>query len=277
MTKPLEQTWQSWIARNFARKCTKQDMLKVMVDAGIEESVALYNLEQHLTGEHKELDQYQQEASYLFQHENTFKTSDGKVMQVTMRCDSPDIAVIEDFMSHEECDELCSLSKGSLRKSEVVDDATGEGVTHKDRTSEGTDFSIGENKLITTIENRISEITGQPIINGEGTQILHYIKGAEYLPHYDYFPENEGGQNNMRSGGQRIITFIMYLNNVEAGGATIFPEVNLNIYPKKGSALYFSYFNSLGQVDPRTLHGGAPVTMGEKWIATKWIREREYT
>ncbi|HEX5664436.1 MAG TPA: 2-oxoglutarate-dependent dioxygenase, partial [Xanthomonadaceae bacterium] len=26
----------------------------------------------------------------------------------------------------------------------------------------------------------------------------------------------------------------------------------------------------------RTLHGGAPVLAGEKWVATKWLREREF-
>lgn len=68
----------------------------------------------------------------------------------------------------------------------------------------------------------------------------------------------------------------MYLNNVTAGGATIFPHINLNIYPNKGSVLHFSYYNSLRQVNTNTLHGDVPVLAGEKWIATKWIREREY-
>lgn len=115
-----------------------------------------------------------------------------------------------------------------------------------------------------------------PVNHGEGIQILNYANGGEYKPHFDYLPDNEGGQANMQKGGQRIITIIMYLNNVITGGATIFPEINLNIYPKKGSALYFSYYSTNGEVDPLTLHGGSPVIVGEKWIATKWIREQPY-
>jgi len=213
---------------------------------------------------------------YLFQHENTLTTSDGHRTYITMRCQKPDVVLLENFMSEDECDALCELSKGSLTKSEVVDDATGKGVEHQDRTSQGTYFTLGENPLVQKIEKRISEITAIPVENGEGIQILNYIDGGEYKPHYDYFPDNEGGRANMSEAGQRIITIVMYLNDVAAGGATIFPEINMNIYPKKGSALYFSYFNGAGQPDPLTLHGGSPVIEGEKWIATKWLRENSF-
>ncbi len=39
---------------------------------------------------------------------------------------------------------------------------------------------------------------------------------------------------------------------------------------------HFEYCNSLGQVDPKSLHGGTPVVIGEKWIATKWMRQTRY-
>jgi prolyl 4-hydroxylase len=78
-------------------------------------------------------------------------------------------------------------------------------------------------------------------------------------------------------GGQRISTLIMYLNDVPAGGSTVFPEVGLDVLPRKGNALYFAYATEDGQLDRRSLHGGSPVGAGEKWIATKWIRQRPYT
>lgn len=285
MVHILETSWQSWIKENNQRGCTKPDMLKVMTDAGISEETAQFNLALYEASNNPKSNvnhisnvmEKSKGNSYLFQHENDLKTKDGQVMHVSMRCDTPDIVLIDNFMSEKECDELCELSKGSLTKSEVVDDKTGDGVEHQDRTSQGTYFTLGQNSLVEKIEARINEITGIPVINGEGIQILNYIDGGEYKPHFDYFPDNEGGQTNMSQGGQRIITVIMYLNDVNAGGATIFPELNLNIYPKKGSAVYFSYFNAAGQIDPLTLHGGAPVIEGEKWIATKWLRENAYT
>ncbi|MEE9331383.1 MAG: 2OG-Fe(II) oxygenase [Methylophilaceae bacterium] len=291
MVHILDTTWQNWIKENYLRGCNKPDMLSIMTKAGIPEETAQFNLtlyeasknpKSNINTAFNELKQAnpnkadEKNASYLFQLENNLETSDGKVMQVSMRCNAPDIVLLDDFMSDAECDELCALSKGSLSKSEVVDDTTGEGVKHKDRTSQGTFFILGQNALVEKIETRISEITGIPSPNGEGIQILNYIDGGEYKPHFDYFPDSEGGRSNMSQGGQRIITVIMYLNDVAAGGATIFPEINLNIYPKKGSALYFSYFNDAEEVDPLTLHGGAPVISGEKWIATKWLRLNTY-
>jgi prolyl 4-hydroxylase len=291
VTYILDTNWQNWIKDNFNRGCNRADMLNTMINAGITEEAANFNLALYEANQHPKSIQSATfnnqtktqpakqiaEGSYLFQLENNLQTSDGQTMQVTMRCDSPDVALLDNFMSASECDKLCALSKGSLTKSTVVDDKTGEGVKHQDRTSQGTYFTLGQNSLVEKIETRISELTGIPAINGEGIQILNYVDGDEYKPHFDYFPDNEGGQANMAKGGQRIMTFVMYLNDVTAGGETVFPAINLKVFPKKGSALYFSYFNSKGEVDPLTLHGGAPVIKGEKWIATKWIHQHAYT
>ena len=147
-------------------------------------------------------------------------------------------------------------------------------MSHDGRTSEGMAFKLSETEVIKTIEHRIYELSNLPIENGEGIQVLHYPIGTEFRPHYDYFPENHlGSKEFLEQGGQRVATLVMYLNDVDEGGETVFPELNLSVYPKKGSALYFSYANSLGQLDEKTLHGGAPVVKGEKWIATKWIRK----
>lgn len=284
----LDKAWQDWIGENILRGCTRPAMLKDMLKAGIAEETALFNLANFvpITGAGKGIDtcaktsvksgDYVQEASYLFQYENAIATKDGQRIQVAMRMTKPDLVLLDNFMTHEECDAFCELSKSTLTKSTVVDDATGDSVNHEHRISLGTYFTLGQNDLVKKIETRIAEVTGTPVPNGEGFQILNYVGGGEYRPHFDYFPDNAGGHVHTAHGGQRIITVIMYLNEVKAGGATVLPDINLSIYPKKGSALYFSYFNSKGQVDPSTLHGGAPVIEGEKWIATKWIREKVY-
>jgi prolyl 4-hydroxylase len=280
----LDKPWQNWINENFARGCAFEAMLADMLKAGIAKDVALFNLnnrsDQALViaegGSNQQDGPYEQEASYLFQHDNTIVTLDGQQIQVAMRVTAPDVVLLDNFMTHEECDAFCELSKSTLVKSTVVDDATGASVGHEHRTSMGTYFTLGQNDLVKKIEARIAEVTGTPVPNGEGIQILNYVGGGEYRPHFDYFPDTIGGRVHTAKSGQRTITVIMYLNEVKAGGATVLPSINLSVYPKKGSALYFSYLNSKGQVDPSTLHGGAPVIQGEKWIATKWIRERIY-
>ena len=78
----------------------------------------------------------------------------------------------------------------------------------------------------------------------------------------------------MRRGGQRVATLVLYLNAPAQGGATTFPDVGLEVTPHPGHAVFFSYARP--DPDTRTLHAGAPVHAGEKWIATKWLREREF-
>ena len=119
-------------------------------------------------------------------------------------------------------------------------------------------------------------MTRWPLANGEPLQILHYGVGAEYQPHYDYFaPEDQGTPTLLTHGGQRVATVIIYLNTPDAGGATVFPDVGLEVAPIRGNAVFFSYDRPAPV--SRTLHGGTPVVAGEKWIATRWMREHVYT
>jgi prolyl 4-hydroxylase len=75
----------------------------------------------------------------------------------------------------------------------------------------------------------------------------------------------------LQRGGQRVATLVMYLNTPNQGGGTTFPDVSLEVAPIKGNAVFFSYDRP--HAVTRTLHGGAPVVEGEKWVATKWLRE----
>lgn len=207
---------------------------------------------------------------------NTITTSDREV-HVLINMAMPRIVLLGNLLSHEECDELIRLSASKLKRSTTVDRVTGEAYIEKDRTSEGTYFHINENPFIARLDKRISEVMSWPVENGEGIQILHYNRGAEYKPHFDYFPPEEAGSGvHLAHGGQRVATLVMYLNDVDEGGETIFPDIGLNIAPRKGSAAYFAYCDQHNRVDPLTLHGGNPVIRGEKWIATKWMRQREY-
>jgi prolyl 4-hydroxylase len=66
------------------------------------------------------------------------------------------------------------------------------------------------------------------------------------------------------------------LNDVPAGGETSFPELGWAITPRLGHAAYFEYCDSRGVVDWRSLHAGNPVLEGEKWVASKWMRQRRF-
>jgi prolyl 4-hydroxylase len=187
----------------------------------------------------------------------------------------PRVVVFSGLLSHEECDGLIEAARGRMARSDVVHSDTGGSEIHEARTSDGMFFLRGENDLCQRIEARLAALVGWPIENGEGIQILHYRPGAEYKPHYDYFdPKAKGTPTILKRGGQRVATVVMYLNDAKVGGGTTFPDVNLEVAPVKGNAVFFSYDKA--HPSSRTLHGGAPVVEGEKWIATKWLREGEF-
>lgn len=186
---------------------------------------------------------------------------------------SPRIILLRNFLSEKECNHLQTKAKPHLKRSEVINESGGEGLIHEGRTSLGMFFETrGIDPIISRIEERISHLTMMPIENGEAIQVLNYKPGAEFKPHHDYFErDSAGGQNSLKNGEQRMATVIMYLNTAKEGGETIFPEVNLKIAPQKGNAILFYNCSPDGKEDPLTLHGGAPVIKGEKWIATKWV------
>jgi prolyl 4-hydroxylase len=196
-------------------------------------------------------------------------------VQVLAAMRNPRIVVLGGLLTHDECDELMALAEARLARSETVQLDTGGSEVNAARTSEGMFFGRAEHAVCGRIEARIAALLDWPVENGEGLQILRYKPGAEYKPHYDYFdPSQPGTPAILKRGGQRVATIVMYLNTPGQGGATVFPDVNLEVAPIKGNAVFFSYDRPHPMT--RSLHGGTPVVAGEKWVATKWLREGRF-
>lgn len=187
---------------------------------------------------------------------------------------NPRVVLFGNFLSDEECAGVIAQATVRLAPSKTVNPEGGE-MAHPHRTSSGMFFKHAETPLIRTIEERIAKLVNWPIENGEAMQVLQYLPGAEYRPHYDYFgAENPSYAKILARGGQRVGTFLMYLGEPEAGGGTVFPDIGLEVAPKRGNALFFSY--PVADPSSRSLHGGQPVVAGEKWVATKWLREGRF-
>ncbi|MFC3111175.1 2OG-Fe(II) oxygenase [Undibacterium arcticum] len=283
--------WIRWIAENIERGVPPQTLIDTLVQHRFERGQATYEVESRLPGyllqkraapapaaaaaKSSAATQYQYEK--MGPQPGNSITIDGHTIGLQMSLAQPHLMVFGNVLSKEECEQLIALSQSKLARSTTVDEQTGKAEWHADRTSSGTFFALNETPLIAKLDQRIAQLMQMPVVNGEGLQILNYQIGGEYKPHYDYFPPDQpGSAQHIAIGGQRVATLIIYLNEVEEGGATIFPELGLTVTPVQGSAVYFSYSNSKNQLDPRTYHGGNPVTKGEKWIATKWMRQREY-
>lgn len=201
----------------------------------------------------------------------------GREFRVLLRLQRPVVATVERLFSAEECERLITQASPRLRRSTVVDPLTGTNAVADYRESEGMFFRLGEDPFIAELDERVSAVMGCPVAHGEGLQVLRYRTGGHTAPHFDFLiPSNAANSESIARSGQRISTLIVYLNDVAEGGETVFPAAGLSVIPRRGNALYFEYTNSRQQVDQWTLHAGAPVVAGEKWVVTKWMRARPF-
>ena len=137
-------------------------------------------------------------------------------------------------------------------------------------------------KVVPVVSKRIELITGlstqyKPIrSSAEPFQLVNYGLAGQYEPHFDFFEKQEDLAylpEFLANGGDRIVTFMLYLTEVTEGGATVFPYLNIRIPPIKNGAAFWFNIKPSGELDRRTQHAGCPVLLGEKWVANKWIRE----
>jgi prolyl 4-hydroxylase len=273
----------AWIIAQAQAGCRPDDVLAAMRGSGWQEDVAIQALEETLAT-HLQAHPPAQALSLppagpvpepaLAQSPSVVWAGDREV-QVLMSMRLPRVVVFGGLLSHEECDQLVDLSRTRLARSETVVNATGGSEVNTARTSDGMFFGRAEFALCELIEQRIAALVNWPATHGEGLQVLRYRPGAEYQAHHDYFdPAQPGASTILSRGGQRVGTVVMYLNTPERGGATTFPDAGLAVNPVKGNAVFFNYDRPHPATG--TLHGGAPVLQGEKWVATKWLRQGRF-
>ncbi|MCM3629686.1 2OG-Fe(II) oxygenase [Paenibacillus glycanilyticus] len=204
--------------------------------------------------------------------EQTIVTSTGnkivtkdKEIRIVGKLEEPLILILENVLSSTECDLLIELAAARMQRAKIGNSRDVSDV----RTSSSMFFEESENESIVQVESRIAELMNIPVAHAEPLQVLRYQPGEQYHPHYDYFTSGSNMNN-------RISTLVMYLNDVEEGGETYFPSLHFSVTPKKGSAVYFEYFYNDTRLNELTLHAGHPVTAGEKWVATQWMRRQRY-
>ena len=279
ITQAITPELRRWIIDQAEAGCRPQDVIESMKTSGWNEDVAVKAMEntlrEHLAtlpADAEDLPPATAVPGPALDAAPTLLDVAGHRMQVLTTMKHPRVVVFGGLLTDEECSALMALAAPRLARSETVDNATGGSEVNAARTSDGMFFERGEHALIRTIEQRIADLLQWPLENGEGLQILRYRPGAEYRPHHDYFdPVHSGTPRILERGGQRVATLVMYLNTPDGGGATTFPDVGLEVAPVRGNAVFFSYDRA--HVSTKTLHGGAPVTAGEKWVATKWLRQ----
>src|SRR5471032_764917 len=264
-----------WIVHNIDRGIPPAPLVRDMVAQGFDVQVAgslVYTVwaaraagttlpDDGVDAEQIAAARYRQQASRLMAGNQIHV--DGRTIRVASALMQPLVVVLDNVLSAAECDQLIALATPRLAPSTIVDPASGMDTMSAARSSDGMFFRPQENALVERIDRRLAQLMQLPLENGEGLQVLRYRSGAESVPHFDFLmPSNAANVASLARSGQRVSTLVMYLNDVEHGGETIFPEAGLAVAPRRGSAVYFEYCNADGQLDPLSLHAGAPVLAG---------------
>jgi len=272
-----------WIVAQAKAGCRPEDVLQSMRTSGWDEDTAMDALEttlqQYLAAQAKVQPQVLPPPVPVPEPDlaaapSVLRAPDREV-EVLMAMRSPRLIVFGGLLSDDECDQMVELARPRLTRSETVHNPSGGSEVHEARTSDGMFFERGEHAVIDRIERRLAALLNWPVENGEGLQVLRYRPGAEYKAHHDFFdPAAPGTPTILQRGGQRVASIVMYLNTPPRGGGTAFPDVGVEVGPMRGNAVFFSYDRP--HMVTRSLHAGMPVLEGEKWVATKWLREREF-
>jgi len=183
-----------------------------------------------------------------------------------------DMFIVKRFLSPDECRGLCELINIDRRPSTIAD-SNGDPTY---RTSETCDLSAAD-PLVAAVNARIDELLGLASAYGEPLQGQHYDVDQTFKAHTDYFePDGLDYEKHCARAGQRTWTAMAYLNVPKAGGNTVFGHVKKTVQPEIGKLVVWSSVNRWGIVNPWTMHEARPIRAGEKYVITKWYRERHW-
>jgi len=130
-----------------------------------------------------------------------------------------------------------------------------------------------EDSNIERIYQRVGDVTGLSMTTSEELQVSNYGMGGHYEPHFDFARREESEAFASLGTGNRIATWLFYVSDVDLGGATVFPSLDLTLWPKKGSAAFWYNLHRNGEGDVLTRHAACPVLAGTKWVSNFWMHE----
>ena len=192
---------------------------------------------------------------------------------VKVDTDKAHIYTIDNYLDTDTCDKLIALIRENNTPSTITTAATE--LDKKYRTSKSAFFYKDKDNVVRDVNNQISRYMGIEPERGESIQGQYYEVGDEFKYHTDFFEYTTPcWKAHGKDLGQRTWTVMIYLNTVEEGGTTHFKNIDKHFYPKKGMAIAWNNLYPDGKCNPDTLHCGSPIIKGEKFIITKWFRDR---
>lgn len=183
-----------------------------------------------------------------------------------------DIFLARDFLTAGECAALIKMIDADRYPSGILSDNPEPGY----RTSESCNMDP-HHPLIQSVEDKLDALIGIQRAHGETIQGQRYAPGQQFKTHHDFFYPNQGyWLQEERTGGQRTWTAMVFLNQPEEGGHTLFPEAGVRVAPRAGNLLAWNNLDAEGELNMFSAHAGTPVVSGVKHVITKWYRERPW-
>ena len=190
--------------------------------------------------------------------------------------ESPRIRACPAFLDAALCDWIVERARPRMEQARTYDARLVDGLVSDARTNTFTDFDImATDVVLALVRARVAATVGVDSRGFEHTAVLHYAPGERFAPHYDYLdPGMPAFAANIAEQGQRVATFLVYLNDDFEDGETAFPQLGFSHRGAKGDALFFFNVDATGAPDTRTLHEGRAPAAGEKWLLSQFIRSR---
>lgn len=188
--------------------------------------------------------------------------------------EDPLIAQYDELLPDAVCGWLIDQSRGRLVRARVYDPIIRRETTDEMRSNTAATFGVSEVSLLHfLVQARLAQGCRVPLNHFEAPAVLHYDVGEQITPHFDFIdPRVPDYAQQIGEQGQRLFTFLVYLNDAYAGGETAFPELGIVHRGKPRQGLLFRNIDARDNPDMRTLHAGKPPTSGEKWLLSQFIR-----
>jgi prolyl 4-hydroxylase len=172
------------------------------------------------------------------------------------------------------CAWLIGRARGRLEPARVYDSVSRTDLVLPMRSNTVANFNFASFDVVQfLVQARMALTCGYAPRHFEAPMVLHYEVGEQIQPHFDFIDAQAPDYaQQIRVQGQRMITFLLYLNDDYAGGETTFPELGIVNRGVAGDGLYFINAHPDGASDRRMLHTGSPPTAGEKWIVSQFVR-----
>jgi len=296
----ITENWKKWISENLDLNASKLDIIRVLINNNIDKYAAINavvlnpqsNYETNLVDQENDSESESESESNVDNSSNLEENNDpnvftkqadfdyGKVSKNLLDSssqilgnDTGKVYIVDNFFTKEECQQLIDSNNSNLNPSTLCSDNNGDSyVDTIHRLSETC--TLEKFNDFNHLEQRISDLVGIKLDNSESTQIQYYKKDGFFNSHTDCFSKQEYTKYG-NINGQRTWTAMVYLNDVEEGGYTHFPKLNVSVKPEQGRIVVWNNLNKDGSNNNYLTHGGEKILQGEKYIVTKWFRDRK--